>query len=1447
VADGAVNYQIDFDLSGSLDFDYQNATRDPIALFNTDDETPGITVAPISGLLTTEAGGTDTFTIVLDSAPTSDVTITLNSDDATEGIASPNNLVFTTGNWNTAQTVTVTGQNDNVADGDVTYNIVTTVSTNDAFYAQIDPADVSVTNTDNDAAGITLSRTVGLLTDEGGASDTFTVVLDSEPTASVSIGLSSSDTTEGTVLPAGVSFDASNWNVPQTVTVTGANDDIADGNIGYTIVTAAATSTDTTYNGVDAADVSATNNDNDNVGIIVNPTTGLVTTEAGVSATFTIVLASEPTADVTIALASNDATEGRVSPPGLTFNASDWNMPKTVTVTGVNDDVDDGNQAYTIETATASSGDTGYNGINPDDVSVSNTDDDTANIILNKTTVLTDEGGTSDLFTIVLDSEPTADVMIALASSDETEGRVSPPGLTFNASDWNTPKTVTVTGVNDDVADGNVSYTITTATTSTDTIYAAIDPPDVAATNNDDDVVGITVTPTSGLVTTEAGGTATFSVVLTSQPTATVNIPLSSSDTAEGTISTDGLSFDASNWNTPQMVTVTGIDDAIADGPVPYTIFTAAATGGDYAGFDAADVSVTNNDNDIAGITVNPTAGLVTTEAGGIATFTVVLNTQPNADVVIGLSSDTLSEGTLSASSLTFTAGNWASAQTVTVTGVDDAVDDGDQAYTILTAAAVSSDTTGYSGMNADDVAVTNTDNDAAGITLSRTAGLLTDEGGASDTFTVVLDSEPTASVSIGLSSSDTTEGTVLPASVSFDASNWNVPQTVTVTGANDDIADGNIGYTIVTAAATSTDTTYNGVDAADVSVTNNDNDSVGIIVTPVLGLTTSEAGAGTDTFTIRLNSEPTGNVTIGLSSSDLSEGTISTGSVTFTATDWDTAQTVTVTGVNDDVDDGDINYTIFTAAATSTDTAYNGIDPDNVFVTNTDDDAAGVSIVPTSGLITTESGGNATFTMALTSEPTADVTIALSSDTPSEGTVSPNSLTFTSFNWNTPQTVTVTGVDDFVIDGHIPYQILTAAAVSSDANYSGFDAQDVGVTNRDNDSADIVINPMSGLETTEAGGTDTFTVVLSSLPSANVTVRLSSSDMGEGTVSPVSLTFTPGNWNAARTVTVTGVNDGIADGDQPYNIITAAAVSTDVNYNNLNPSDVSVTNLDNDFRLTVNVIGGGSVTLLPGTINCGTSCIADFVSGTRVTLRTANVSGWTFDSWSGDCSGTLSPTTVTMDADKNCTANMRRTLLLNVDFDSDDAQKPPNLNPPGDPVGDRLTLNESAGTILVQQINLGAGSIKYALFNQVAGQQGGLDLSAFVAGTAPRTGRYIVRWRSSASTRNLSFASMVIRDSLGRILMNISYRPNGILDLNDQNPDGIGIPWSGAFQFFEITVNLDTQSIDDISIDGKPPGVTFPLPFRENAIDLDRFSLELGLTSAQSLGLDDIGITLLQ
>ena len=123
-----------------------------------------------------------------------------------------------------------------------------------------------------------------------------------------------------------------------------------------------------------------------------------------------------------------------------------------------------------------------------------------------------------------------------------------------------------------------------------------------------------------------------------------------------------------------------------------------------------------------------------------------------------------------------------------------------------------------------------------------------------------------------------------------------------------------------------------------------------------------------------------------------------------------------------------------------------------------------------------------------------------------------------------------------------------------------------MSVTNTDNEPpAGITVSPVSGLVTTEAGGTATFTVVLITQPTASVTIGLSSSDTTEGTVSPASLTFTTVNWNSSQTVTITGVDDALADGNQLYSIVTGSATSTDAGYNALNPANVSVTNTDDE------------------------------------------------------------------------------------------------------------------------------------------------------------------------------------------------------------------------------------------------------------------------------------------
>ena len=230
------------------------------------------------------------------------------------------------------------------------------------------------------------------------------------------------------------------------------------------------------------------------------------------------------------------------------------------------------------------------------------------------------------------------------------------------------------------------------------------------------------------------------------------------------------------------------------------------------------------------------------------------------------------------------------------------------------------------------------------------------------------------------------------------------------------------------------------------------------VIVDPTFGLETTEAG-GTDTFTVVLDTAPTADVTISLTSSDTTEGSVSPASLTFTSANWDIPQTVTVTGVDDGDDDDLAHYSVTTGAASSSDASYNGLTVADVAVANQDDERGvpGVTVSPTSGLITTEAGGEDTFTVSLDAEPTADVTISLSSSDTTEGMVSPASLTFTTLNWESLQTVTVAGVDDSDIDANIAYTIITGDAVSTDVGYSGMTVDDVSVINNNDDVPDVI------------------------------------------------------------------------------------------------------------------------------------------------------------------------------------------------------------------------------------------------------------------------------------------------------------------------------------------------------------------------------------------------------
>ena len=116
-----------------------------------------------------------------------------------------------------------------------------------------------------------------------------------------------------------------------------------------------------------------------------------------------------------------------------------------------------------------------------------------------------------------------------------------------------------------------------------------------------------------------------------------------------------------------------------------------------------------------------------------------------------------------------------------------------------------------------------------------------------------------------------------------------------------------------------------------------------------------------------------------------------------------------------------------------------------------------------------------------------------------------------------------------------------------------------------------VSIEPTFGVQTSERGGTGTFSVNLKTEPVADVTLVIESGDLTEGLLSiddgepaaEVTLTFGPSTWDTPRTVTVTGVDDDLPDGNLTYLLVTHPAESSDPAYNGLDPVDIAVTNLE--------------------------------------------------------------------------------------------------------------------------------------------------------------------------------------------------------------------------------------------------------------------------------------------
>ena len=525
--------------------------------------------------------------------------------------------------------------------------------------------------------GVTVSTTALTVTEEDTTGDSYTVVLNTQPTATVTVTVAGHAGTDVTPSPTSLTFTTTTWGTAQTVTVT-AGDDADTANDAVTLTHSAA-STDTGYEGISIDGVAVTVNDNDTaqvMGVGVAPGNAqLVVTWTAVSTAtgYTVQWMSDGegynTGDRQATVTSGSPT--RYTIPSLT-NGTEYTVRVIATRTGANDGPPSDEMTGTPTVPTAAG------------ITVS-----TAAL------TVTEQDSTGDGYTVVLDTEPTADVVVTVAGHVGTDVTANPTTLTFTMSNWETAQTVTVTADDDaDTTDDSVALTHSAA--SADSGYSGITIAGVAVTVNDNDtaqVLGVGVAP----------GNAQLVVTWTAVDTAT-GYTVQWKSGGQGYNTGDRQATVTSGTTTSH--TITGL----ANG-TEYTVQVSATRTGANDGPPSDEMTGTPTVPTAAGITVSTAALTVTEQDSTGDGYTVVLDTEPTADVVVTVAGHVGTDVTANPTTLTFTMSNWETAQTVTVTADDDADTTDDSVA--LTHSAASADS-GYSGITIAGVAVTVNDNDTA-------------------------------------------------------------------------------------------------------------------------------------------------------------------------------------------------------------------------------------------------------------------------------------------------------------------------------------------------------------------------------------------------------------------------------------------------------------------------------------------------------------------------------------------------------------------------------------------------------------------------------------------------------------------------------------------------------------------------------------------------------------
>ncbi len=834
------------------------------------------------------------------------------------------------------------------------------------------------------------------------------------------------------------------------------------------------------------------------------------------------------------------------------------------TLTPTDDDIDEDDESLSIEGELA--------GVTFAQTAVTITDDDTATLSIANASAA--EGATAT-FTVSLSTESARDVAVTATTSTSATDTANADytaksqELTIDAGGASADFEVAI--LNDSLNEIDETFTVTLSAASGATIATA------TAAGTITGNAATLITPADA--TAREGGNLRFTLTRTGDTAGISSLTFTTgadttADARRATATDDYTPVDTAtavtfaDAETVKTITVATAADNLVEGAETLRVNLAGVNGATLArthaigtiaegttGYAIADANAGEGAN--LAFTVTRSGD---TAAPSTVTWTTADDTADDAHRATASGDGADYTPASTAQTLSFLAGE--TAKTLTVASTEDSLDEPDETFLVTLAGP----------RPADGVLLTATatgtieDDDAATATVSVANAAAVAEGddptAATDmTFTVSLSQVSGQTVTVpfalgGTAAEDDDYTAPSPLRVAIAPGERSADIAVPIKG---DVLDEDNETVTVTLGQPANAALSAAEGAAEATGTITDDDTRGITVSAAAdGVSVLEADDASTmddredqaTYTVALDSEPTGTVTVDIESGDTAVATAGPARLTFTPDDWNEARTVTVTAVDDDADNADDRRTAtiaHTVGASATD--YESVTADGVTVTVTDDDGAPTLAIDSPSVAEGDNTtATLTFTVSLSPASGKTVTVGYAdrlSGTATSGTdytaLTAGTLTFDPGETAKTIGVTVAGDTTDEPDETVALRLSSATNATLAGGAATLDATG---TIEDNDTATLSIANATAAE----GATATFTVSLSTESARDVAVTATTSTSATDTANANAdytaksqeLTIDAGGASADFEVAI--LNDSLNEIDETFTVTLSAA-----------------------------------------------------------------------------------------------------------------------------------------------------------------------------------------------------------------------------------------------------------------------------------------------------------------